>query len=194
MEERACGMEHEKPEFDSAASTSAEFMRHWLDAQSALSGYIHGMIRDHHLAEDLLQDVAVQLMAKFAEYDASRSFRGWALGFAKNAVLRSRRDFRRSRLIQNTELYDRLTEAYGEVADEENGLRPHLRACLGQVKGRSREMLQMRYWRDMGLAEIADHLGMSGVAVRVAMMRVRNFLERCMRERETAELRGEAMP
>jgi len=187
-------MESKAPGNDVAAGNSVEFMRHWLDAQSALSGYIHGMVRDHHLAEDLLQDVAVQLMAKFAEYDPSRSFRGWALGFAKNAVLRSRRDFRRSRLIQNTELYDRLTEAYGEVAEEEDGLRPHLRACLGQVTGRNREMLQMRYWRDMGLAEIAGRLGMSGVAVRVAMMRVRTFLERCMREREAAELRGEAMP
>jgi DNA-directed RNA polymerase specialized sigma24 family protein len=48
------------------------FMRLWTSVQPAVANYVHALVRDHGVAEDVLQETALVLFRKFPEYDGAR--------------------------------------------------------------------------------------------------------------------------
>ena len=68
------------------------FNQPWIRAQPTAACFVHTSIRDRGHAEDLLQEIAMTLLRKFADYDTSKAFLPWAMGVAKFAILGSRRD------------------------------------------------------------------------------------------------------
>ncbi len=65
-----------------------ELARLWVQSQSVISAYITANVIDAHHAEDLVQEVAQVVAEKFMTFDRSRSFLSWALGIARNRVLK----------------------------------------------------------------------------------------------------------
>ena len=59
--------------------------RLWTESQSVVASYIFSLVRDFHLAEDILQQVAVVLVREFEKYDPSRPFLPWTMGIAYGA-------------------------------------------------------------------------------------------------------------
>ncbi|MDQ3333124.1 MAG: hypothetical protein M3552_21165, partial [Planctomycetota bacterium] len=70
-----------------AIDNARELSIMWTSAHPIVSAYIRASIRDFHRAEDLLQDTAANVAEKYCEYDRTRPFLPWALGFAHNNVL-----------------------------------------------------------------------------------------------------------
>ncbi len=169
------------------ARTQEQFIRHWTAAQSTIAAYVRGLIPDRQQAEDLLQDIAVQLMNKFDGYDPSRPFVAWALGFAKFAVMNSKRTRARSFITYQPDILDAVTEVYEERLPDYEHKKAALNQCLELVKGRNRRMLVMRYWNDMKPKAIAKKMGMRSGAVRVALSRTRNALLKCIKQHVSSE-------
>jgi RNA polymerase sigma-70 factor (ECF subfamily) len=66
----------------------------FFDAYFArIYGYVKRLVGEEHLAEDLTQDVFLQLYRNFGSYDPARELRPWVFAVATNKV----RDFWRSR-------------------------------------------------------------------------------------------------
>ena len=157
-----------------------QFTRRWTEAQPIVSGYINAVVPDFQEAEDLLQDVAVILLRKFPEYDSQRPFVHWAIGVAKREVLMLRRRHARNFLCYQTDLLERISEACEELAPEMEDRSRALRECLRAVKGRSGELLRLRYEESLKPNEIATRIGMAVVAVRVMLSRTRGILRECI--------------
>lgn len=81
-----------------------DFSDLWTDAQPTVAAYVRGMVRDAHVATDIVQNTAIVLMKKFAAWDSSRAFLPWALGFAKFEILAHFRDSARRRVVFGEEL------------------------------------------------------------------------------------------
>ena len=62
--------------------------RLWSEAQPVVAAMIVGAVVDFQHAEDLVSQVAETVVMKFGDYDRSRPFVPWALGIARNIVLR----------------------------------------------------------------------------------------------------------
>ena len=58
------------------------FTRLFVANQAAFHGFLISLVHDLHAADDLLQDLAGRLWAKFDAYDPQRPFVAWGLGFA----------------------------------------------------------------------------------------------------------------
>ncbi len=69
-------------------SSVRELARLWVQSQSVISAYITANVLDVQHAEDLVQEVAQVVAEKFDTFDRSRSFISWALGIARNRVLK----------------------------------------------------------------------------------------------------------
>jgi len=164
-----------------------QFTRLWTEAQPKLAGYINALIPDFQEAEDVLQDVAVSLLRKFPSYDDQRPFVCWAIGVAKREVLMSRRRHARNFLCYRDDLLDLITEAYEELAPELDGKNRVLQECLRGVRGRSLELLRLRYQDTLAPRAIAARVGMTIVAVRVALARTRTTLRSCIEGKLRAE-------
>lgn len=169
------------------------FTRLWTQAQPAVAGYIAATAVDPHVADDVLQEVALALYTSFASYDPQRPFVAWALGVARHKVHDRFRAHARSRQhLADPELLAALAEVSEEMADELGERRRALRECLRQVEGRPWDLLRLHYVDGVEAAAIAERLGLKQGHVRVLLHRVRTSLRQCIERRLGAA--GSAAP
>lgn len=168
-------------------SNQENFTRLWTEAQPSVSRYIASVVRDHSVLKDIVQGTALVLLKKFPDYDPARPFLPWALGVAKFQILGYQRDSARSLVRFDSELLDRYTESWAQVEPEISDEASALKECLKGVSGKSREVVQLRYFEDLASPEIADRLGLKPGNVRVMLQRVREELRQCVERRMRAE-------
>jgi RNA polymerase sigma-70 factor (ECF subfamily) len=157
-----------------------QFTQLWTQAQSTVACFVHTSIRDRGQAEDLLQEIAITLLRKFADYDSSKAFLPWAMGVAKFAILGCRRDYARSRLVFDEALLERLSNTFLEVAPAQREEEAFLDLCITKLAPKARRMVRLRYYDLLDSAEIARVLGTSEVAIRVGLLRIREQLRKCI--------------
>jgi RNA polymerase sigma-70 factor (ECF subfamily) len=160
-----------------------QFAALWTAAHPTISAFIRTLIRDYQQADEVLQRVAVTLVRKFDQYDPSRSFTAWAVGFAKYEVLYFRREMATDKHLFGDEIVEQIAMRYEMLADEVDPVREALRQCLEQLKGRSKRIIDLRYRRGMKSSVIADEMMLSAGAVRMLLCRVRQSLRRCIERR-----------
>ena len=68
------------------AGNTSELTKYWTEAMPAVAAFLRSRVVRFHDAQDLLQDVASEIVAQFSQYDRGRSFTGWALGIARNKL------------------------------------------------------------------------------------------------------------
>ena len=129
-----------------------------------------------------MQEVAQVVAEKFTEYDPALSFTSWALGIARNRLLKYYRSRSRDRLVLSEAALNRLGESLERVEHEAEDRRAALRKCLERVTGRRREVLEMRYSANTRVADIARHFGMSPDGVSVMLHRIRAVLFGCIQQ------------
>ena len=120
------------------------------------------------------------LLRKFADYDASKAFLPWAIGVAKFAILGSRRDYARSRLVFDEVLLERISNTFLEIAPGLREEEAYLDLCLTKLAPKARRMVRLRYFDSLDSREIARVLGTSEVAIRVGLLRIREQLRKCI--------------
>jgi RNA polymerase sigma-70 factor (ECF subfamily) len=157
-----------------------QFTRKWTEAQPILASYLSAVVPDFQEAEDLLQEVAVVLLRKFADYDPERPFVGWAIGIAKREVLMARRRHARNRLFYQADLLERLSEVCEELAPELEDRSRALRECMHALQGRAADLLRLRYEESLKPSALAGRAGMAVIAVRVMLSRTRAALRDCI--------------
>jgi RNA polymerase sigma-70 factor, ECF subfamily len=160
-----------------------QFTRLWTQAHPVIAGYIAAVVADPHAADDVLQEVALTLLRKFADYDPARPFTAWAMGVAKTAILSERRDRARAWTRLRPATVESLEQVWQEILPSADARRGALSECLRHVTGRSRDLLALRYEQAIEPQDIAARLGMTAVAVRVALSRVRAALQACIEKR-----------
>jgi RNA polymerase sigma-70 factor, ECF subfamily len=165
--------------------TQEQFTRLWTQAHPAIAGYVAAVVTDLHAADDVLQEVALTLLRKFAEYDTARPFTAWAMGVAKTAILSERRDRARALSRLRPATVESLEQVWQEILPTADARRGALTDCLRSVSGRSRELVVLRYEEAIEPQDIATRLGMTSVAVRVALTRIRAALQSCIEKRLT---------
>ena len=159
------------------------FTEFWTDAQPAVLAYVRAVVRDAHAARDIVQNTAVVLMRKFEQWDASRPFLPWALGFAKFEVLAYQRDSGRCRLVFDEALLDAMTQSWPGIIDEVDRERSALRECLGTLAPKAREIVRLRYFDELDVSEVAERTSSTAGAARVALLRIRRQLQECVNHR-----------
>lgn len=175
-------LEHpEKPQDNVSVERMRDLAMYWVNSQSVISAYISANVVDSHHVEDILQEVAQVCAEKFSEYDRERSFISWALGIARNRILKYYRTRSRDRIVLSEAVLERLESALEKIEPEAEDRRDALRACLQKVTGRRRTVLDLRYRENIRVNEIAERFGMSSSAVSVMLHRIRTDLLQCVR-------------
>ncbi|QDU56852.1 ECF RNA polymerase sigma factor SigD [Aeoliella mucimassa] len=143
-------------------------------------GFIRSTVIDFHKAEDVLQETAATVAEKFEEYDRSRPFVPWVLGIARYKVLEELRANSRDKLVFDDEVVEVLTSAFDELAPSASDTQVALESCLNRIRGRAKQLLEMRYLRQQSVTRVAETTGMTAGAVRVALHRIRKALVDCV--------------
>lgn len=160
-----------------------QFTRLWTDVQPAVAAYVRTAVRDPHAAKDIVQNTAIVLLNKFDQWDSSRRFLPWALGFAKFEVLAHSRDRGRDRLVFDESLLGAMADCWPDVQETVGRERTALRACIDALTAPAREMVRLRYLEELSIKQVAKQVCSTAGATRVALMRTRRQLLDCVSRR-----------
>lgn len=161
-----------------------EFLRLWHATQSLIAGFLGAMVRDQRLHEELAQETLISCWRQWADYDRTRPFGAWALGFARICVLRERRASARGRhLIPFDEAtLETLTSDWQNECELLNARRAALHQCLHELPEKSRNLLRQIYGLEANGAAPLAPCPRDGAA-RVRMHRLRAVLRTCISSR-----------
>jgi RNA polymerase sigma-70 factor (ECF subfamily) len=110
-----------------------QFLRLFTANEPAVRGFVRSLLPTLNDANDVMQEVAVALWEKFAEYQTSEDFRRWAFGVARFKVLSWRRDRMRDRHVFGLETTDLLAAEAERNAGPLEAQRAALQECLQKL-------------------------------------------------------------
>ena len=164
-----------------------QLAQHWARTEPIVRIYIASAIGQHHLIDDIVQDVATIVTEKFEDYDPEFEFSRWAIGITKYRVAKSIRTKMRDRHVFSTEMILELASVTADLQPESDARKSALKLCLEGLKGRTRRIIEMRYQWGKQVQKIAEELGMSRVAVSGVLLRGRKALGDCIETRVKQE-------
>ncbi|HEY1807350.1 MAG TPA: sigma-70 family RNA polymerase sigma factor [Acidobacteriaceae bacterium] len=155
-----------------------------------LYGLLLRILKDTHAAEEVLQDLFLQLWRTASRFDASRgSMTAWLMVIARNRAISRLRRGNRHAVVDDPEGF--LLESAPDPANledeaERRQLAGRLRAAMASLPGEQREALELAYFEGMTQTEIAERtgapLGTVKSRVRAALQSLRqHFDERTAR-------------
>lgn len=138
-----------------SAEPHLRFTRLFVAAQPSLYGYLMSLVHDRQAADELIQELAERLWRKFGDYDHSRPFVAWGIGFARYLAMEWRRRQRRLPLPLDNATLEALAEETERAMPEHAARLEALRDCLRKLTDRQREILRLRYEESTPVADIA---------------------------------------
>jgi RNA polymerase sigma factor (sigma-70 family) len=114
-------------------------------------------------AEEVMQSVYLSVLDGSAQFDARSSFRTWLFGVVRLTAASKRRSAWVRSLLLDRKAY-RLTPDAPRSADaqaEASSRAEQLRAALGRLASRQREVLQLVFYHEMTVEEAARVMGVS---------------------------------
>src|SRR3954466_3862692 len=148
------------------------FARHRV----ALYRWLLRLVRDEALAEDLLSDVFLDVWRQAAGFEARSSVSTWLLAIARYKALTARR--RRA----DAELDDKVAATVADPADnpevvlEKKDRAVQLRQSLASLSPEHGEVIDLVYYHDKSIKEVAEIVGVAEATVKTRMFYARRKL------------------
>ncbi|MDE5555153.1 MAG: sigma-70 family RNA polymerase sigma factor [Muribaculaceae bacterium] len=149
--------------------------------QSRVYNYIFQMVKDKDLSDDIFQETFVKAITTIRQgrYTETGKFSAWINRIARNLVI----DFFRQEKVEasvssDDDNYDVLNrkELSEETVEDlmiDNQIRADLRRLIKHLPPTQRQVLVMRYYRNLSFKEIAEA---TGVSINTALGRMRYAL------------------
>ena len=149
-------------------------------------GFVKGLALRHAplpaIADDILQQVFVEFVAKSDQWDLERDARPLLATMTRTIALRHWREKTRDmpdvvrKLAEHVRMLAEERAAPPRYADEI----ALLRGCVEKLPDKSRALIDLYYYDDVSTPQIADRLGMKSDTVCRAMGRLREKLRECI--------------
>ncbi|MEM9645372.1 MAG: sigma-70 family RNA polymerase sigma factor [Planctomycetota bacterium] len=130
-------------------------------------------------ARDVLQECSVALWRRFDDFDPSRPFVPWALGFVRVEIRRFLRQSRRRSVLTERAATLLLADQDRDAAERDRRER-YLTRCVEQLNATQRELIRGYYDLESSIPELADRTGRSVDAVYKMLQRIRQNLQKCV--------------
>lgn len=146
--------------------------------QSRVYNYIYQMVRERNLAEDIFQETFVKAITTIRQgrYTENGKFAAWINRIARNLVIDCFRQEKVEASVsaddENFDILNRkeLSEDTIEDLMIDNQIRDDLRKLIRHLPKSQRQVLVMRYYRNLSFKEIAEA---TGVSINTALGRMR---------------------
>jgi RNA polymerase sigma-70 factor (ECF subfamily) len=167
-----------------SADRDAVLTRLMADHGAAVYGYCVRVLRDRVLAEDVLQQVFLEVHRDLDRFEGRSHIRSWLFGIASHRcqdAIKSRR--RRERRFTTDD--QAVALAVDTTADPRQPLdvaraNQALDDCLGQLSTETRSAVLLRFHAAMSYEEMAEPLGEKADTLRARVCRALPVLRRCL--------------
>lgn len=163
------------------------FVHALLDCQDRLYAYIVALGVGPDEANDLLQNTNVALCRQASRFSEVNSFVGWACRIAYFEVLSSRKRRKRSNVLFDAELLERIAEDATHFVDDVSQYQEFLTDCLAELPETQRTLLLKRYGPEASVTGIAEELGRPVGSIYQTLYRIRTVLMQCIHRKMMGE-------
>ncbi len=139
---------------------NAVFQELWLQAEPQVRRYVFFLLPRQADAEDVMQEVSIQLWRKLDEFDPEQPFVPWAIRFAYLEILKSRQRQARERVLFSEELVAQLNATIAEESPLLEVRRRALDSCLSKLSDGDRALLLDRYGQHGAVQQHAVRAGL----------------------------------
>ena len=144
--------------------------------QRPLYAFVVRLVRDQHLAADIVQATFLQAYTRLAQFEERSSFSTWLHQIALNEFRARRRALRREVALDDSDVSQQAAPESAAV-----GWKHKLESLVARLPLRQRSVLVLRVFRDMAFKEIAEVEGISENSAKVnyhhAVTRLRQWLK-----------------
>ena len=154
--------------------------------QNGLFAFIVSLLGNLDEAHNVLQETNLVLWRRSADFVEGTDFGAWGRTIAHYQVLAYLRDKKRDRHVFDVQLLQTLAQRPRPGGDDE-GRRLALRSCLAELPDDQRRLISGRYSPGGSIKVIAQQMGKSESAVKMALSRIRLGLMSCIKKRMAAE-------
>ncbi len=165
---------------------SESFITQLTSSQMALNGYILFLTGNIDDTKDILQETNLVLWREAHSYDPARPFLPWAKRIAWFQVKTWRTCHKRSRLVFDDELLQKVA-VFAEEEPDMNLMLSALERCFEKLTASQKAVVRSRYMRDKSVQSIAAALRCTAASVSMLLFRVRDKLGRCVEKTVKAE-------
>ncbi len=146
--------------------------------KSSIHSYIYFIVRNKELTEDIFQETFVKVITtiKQGRYTDNGKFKAWIMRIAHNLIIDNFRQERNENTISNdnveVDLFNNIKLCDGTIEDKlvKQQVLMDVRKLVHFLPESQREVLEMRYYKDLSFKEIAD---ITGVSINTALGRMR---------------------
>ena len=152
-----------------------------LQNQKRIYGLILSLVPNGPDADDIMQEACSIMWKKFESFEEGTNFSAWALRIARYQVMTYYNKTKRSRARLSDESLDLIADKMAEVDIDKAARSENLKACLQKLSEGNREMIQLRFQKNLSVEEVSSTMDRSIHAVYKALNRSYSQLQRCMR-------------
>ncbi len=175
------------------AGDQVAFARLFEQYHAPILNYLHRMVGDRALAEDLTQDTFVKAWNALSGTSPDLAFKPWLYRIATNTAISQ---LRRRKIVQWIPFLAGHDHAVSESIERTVGRRQDIQQTLDKLPTHYAAVLLLRHYQGMSLAETAAALGITENAAKLRLFRARRAFAELYRAAElgadTTVLRDDA--
>ena len=145
--------------------------------------YLYQVTSDHHLSQDLLQEVLLAMVRSVDGLEQPESFWPWIYGIARSRIQEHFRGKHRRKILQSAVLDDAYHFEWAGtnhnvlelIVDRER--QEGLSTAVRQLKRKYRDVVQLRCFKEMPYSDIASVVNCSPQQARVRFFRAKQSLK-----------------
>ncbi|NDV69545.1 RNA polymerase sigma factor [Dysgonomonas sp. 25] len=146
--------------------------------KQAVYNYIYFIVRKKELAEDIFQETFIKAVIniKQGRYTENGKFKAWISRIAHNLIIDHFRQLKNENTVSNDEtsidLLNNPSLCDTTIEDQliKSQITADVRKLISYLPDAQREVLEMRYYKDLSFKEISD---ITGVSINTALGRMR---------------------
>lgn len=166
------------PKDDAKADQS--YVADLLAHQDDLRAFIHSLLPNSPVADDVLQNTNLVLWEKRNRFKQGTNFHAWAFKIARIQVQHQYdRAKRETRLVFSESVLEHIAYAATNNAPRERNL-TILEGCMEKLSDGQRQIVNARYTPDESLEQHAENTGATAGSLRISLFRIRAMLRQCI--------------
>ena len=127
--------------------------------KDSIHGVIYNIVRDHHLAEEVMQDVFIKAWDKSASYSSDKGrFFTWILNIARNAAIDKTRSkaFKNSRKNLDAEFFVDILETQESLDNQTDAI--GIKKLVAKLEKKCIEIIELLYFKGFTQKETSESL------------------------------------
>jgi RNA polymerase sigma-70 factor (ECF subfamily) len=143
--------------------------------------FVLRLVRNETLAEDLISEVFLDVWRQAAKFEQRSAVSTWLLAIARFKALSSLRKRADEELDEEAAAAVEDAGDSPEVAMQKKDKGEILRKCLGELSAEHREIIDLVYYHEKGVEEVAEIVGIPENTVKTRMFYARRKLSELLK-------------